>query len=148
MDITKYAMEAAKWMVAIVAVYNYGGLLYDAVLPRTARMHLYNPNWPPHAKFHNGQTMLLGVCLGTLALIILFGVQPLTLPMFLIAAAVAGAYFFAMVFATIFPGTAWIDPEFRDFVPKPLGLNPQQLVSYILCGLLLAAVVIACVWGR
>jgi hypothetical protein len=22
--------------------------------------HVYNPNWPPHAKFHNAQTLLLG----------------------------------------------------------------------------------------
>ena len=140
-------MEIAKWMVAIVAVYNYGGFLYDAVLPRTARMHLYNSAWPPHAKFHNGQTMLLGLFLGTLALVILFAVGPLTLPLFLIAAAVAGVYFLAMAFAPLFPGTAWIDPEFRDFVPKPLGLNPQQLVTYILCTVLAAAVIIACVSG-
>ena len=140
-------MEIAKWMVAIVAVYNYGGFLYDAVLPRTAQMHLYNSAWPPHAKFHNGQTMLLGLFLGTLALVILFGVGPLTLPLFLIAAAVAGVYFLAMAFAPLFPGTAWIDPEFRDFVPKPLGLNPQQLVTYILCTVLAAAVIIACVSG-
>ena len=144
---TKYAMEIAKWMVAVVAVYNYGGLLYDAVLPRTARMHLYNPNWPPHAKFHNGQTMLLGVFLGTLALIMLFCARPLTLPAFLIASAVAGVYFVSMASAQIFRGTAWIDPEFRDMVPKPLGLNPQQLVTYVLCALLAAAVLIACVWG-
>ncbi len=140
-------MDFAKWMVAVVAVYSFGGLLYDAVLPRTARMHLHNPAWPPHAKFHNAQTMLLGVFLGTLALVILFASHPLTLPMFLIAAAVAGSYFLAMVFAPFFPGTAWIDPEFRDFVPKPLGLNPQQLVTYILCGLLTAAVAIACTAG-
>jgi hypothetical protein len=36
-------MEIAKWMLAVVAVFNYGGFLFDAVLPRTARMHLYNP---------------------------------------------------------------------------------------------------------
>jgi hypothetical protein len=137
-------MEIAKWIVVFVAVYNYGGLMYDAVFPRTARMHLYNPAWPPHAKFHNGQTMLLGLALGTLALVILFSVRPLTLPIFLIAAAVAGFYFLTMAFAPLFPGTAWIDPEFRDFVPKPFGLNPQQLVSYILCLLLLAAIIIAC----
>ncbi len=125
-------MEIAKWMVAIVAVYNYGGFLYDAVLPRTARMHLYNPALPPHAKFHNGQTMLLGLFLGTLALVILFAVGPLTLPLFLIAAAVAGVYFLAMALAPLFPGTAWIDPDFREFVPQPLGLNPQQLVTYVL----------------
>ena len=126
-------------MVAVVAVYNYGRLLYDAVLPRTARMHLYNPNWPPHAKFHNGQTMLLGVLLGSLALMILFCSRPLTLPIFLIASAVAGAYFVSMAFAQIFRGTAWIDPEFRALVPKPLGLNPQQLVTYVLSGLVLVS---------
>jgi hypothetical protein len=107
-------------------------------------MHLYNPAWPPHAKFHNGQTMLLGGLLGTLALIILFGAHPLTLPWFLIAAAIAGAYFVAMALAPLFPGTAWVDPEFQAFAPKPLGLNPQQLATYVLCGLLAAAVAIAC----
>ena len=140
-------MEAAKWMVALVAVYSYGGLLYDAILPRTARMHLYNPAWPPHAKFHNAQTMLLGLALGTLALVLLFAVRPLTLPVFLVAAAVAGVYFVAMILAPLFPGTAWIDPEFAEHVPKRFGLNPQQSVSYVLCAVLVLAVVIACVWG-
>lgn len=140
-------MEIAKWMVAVVAVYNYGGFLYDAVFPRTARMHLYNPAWPPHAKFHNGQTMLLGIMLGTLALVILFGVEPLTLRMFLLAAAIAGVYFIAMMFAPFFPGTAWVDPEFREQVPKPFAINPQQLIAYLLCALLAGAVTIACMEG-
>ena len=140
-------MEAATWMVALVAVYNYGGLLYDAVLPRTARMHLYNPAWPPHAKFHNAQTMLLGLALGTLALVLLFAVRPLTLPVLFVAATVAGVYFVAMIFAPVFPGTAWIDPEFAGYVPKRFGLNPQQLVTYVLCTVLVLAVAIACVWG-
>ncbi len=75
--------------------------------------------------------MLLGLFLGTLALVILFAMGPLTLPLFLIAAAVAGVYFLAMVFAPLFPGAAWIDPEFREFVPKPLGFDPQQMVTYV-----------------
>ena len=137
-------MEIAKWMVAFVAVYNFGGLLYDAILPNTARMHLYNPAWPPHAKFHNGQTMLLGIFLGTLTLVILFGFHPLTLPILLVASAVAGVYFVAMVFAPLFPGTAWLDPEFATQFPKPLGLNPQQLVTYIASGVLIIAIAIAC----
>src|SRR6186713_992130 len=34
--------------------------------------HIYNPTWPPHAKFHNAQTMVLGALLGLLTLYILW----------------------------------------------------------------------------
>ena len=99
--------------------------------------------WPPHAKFHNGQTMLMGIMGGTLSLVILFGSRPLTFPLFLIAVAVAGMYWIAMAFSTIFPGTAWYDPEFKDFTPRPLGFSPQQLLGYVLYLLLIVAVVLA-----
>ena len=136
-------MEIAKWIVAFVAVFGFGGFVADFAVPSTARQHQRNPNWPPHAKFHNGQTMLMGIGLGILSLCILFGFRPLTLPLFLIATAVAGSYFVTMALATLFPGTAWIDPEFAQGAPHPLGLHPQQLVSYILCLLLIVAVILA-----
>ena len=136
--------ETAKWIISLVAVFNFGGLFVDALLPVTSRTHLYNPNWPPHAKFHNCQTMLLGVSLGTIALVLLFAVKPLTFPLLVLAAAVAGVYFVAMLAITpIFPGTDWVDPEFKDAFPKPFGLNIQQLVTYILCTLLVMAVALA-----
>lgn len=138
-------MNIAKWMIAIVAVYNFGGLLFDGVLPKTAAMHIRNPAWPPHAKFHNGQTMILGLLLGTLALVILFTAQPLTLPRFLIAAAVAGVYFLAMALAPLFPGTLWVDPEFEGVVPRRFGLNPQQFVTYLLGAFWAVAVAVAIV---
>lgn len=31
--------------------------------------HVLNPHWPPHAKFHNGQTMSIGLCLGFLIIL-------------------------------------------------------------------------------
>ena len=138
-------MEIARWMVAVVAVYNFGGFVYDAVIPKTAAMHLRNPAWPPHAKFHNGQTMLLGMALGLLALSLLFAPGPLTLDRFLVAAAVAGSYFVTMALAPLLPGTAWVDPEFAGFVPRRFGLNPQQFVTYVLLVLLAAAVAMALV---
>ncbi len=136
-------IEIAKWIVAAIAVFNGGGYIADAVIPVTARQHQRNPHWPPHAKFHNGQTMLMGIGLGLLSLFLLFGLRPLTLPLFLVATTVAGMYFVSMAFATIFPGTAWVDPEFAEKTPRPLGLYTQQLVSYVVCVVLIVAVVIA-----
>jgi hypothetical protein len=136
-------VEIAKYIIAFVAVFNYGGLLADAIVPAGAKQHLFNPRWPPHAKFHNGQTMIMGIFSGSIALAILFGSQPLTLPLFLIAAAVAANYFAAMACAQAFPGTAWTDPEFLANRASPLGFAPQQLVSYGLCILVLIAVAVA-----
>ena len=136
-------METAKYIIAFVALFNYGGLVADAIVPSGAKQHLFNPKWPPHAKFHNGQTMAMGIISGSLSLAILFGSRPLTLPLFLIAAAIAANYFVAMAFARAFPGTAWSDPEFAVGLPRPLGLYPQQLVSYALCTLVLIAVCLA-----
>jgi hypothetical protein len=94
-------MEVAKWIVAAIALFNFGGYVADAVIPFTAKQHLDNPHWPPHAKFHNGQTMLIGIGLGLLSLLVLFALRPLTLPMFFLAAAMAGLYFVSMLLAHI-----------------------------------------------
>ena len=136
-------MEIAKWLVALVAVFNFGGFVADALVPGTAKQHLWNPHWPPHAKFHNGQTMLMGIFGGLLSLAILFGTRPLTVPLLLLAAAVAASYFIAMALAPLFPGTGWTDPEFVAETPRPLGLAPQQLVTYLLCAIVLLAVALA-----
>ena len=136
-------MEISKYIIAFVAVLNFGGLIADAVVPATSKQHLWNPLWPPHAKFHNGQTMLMGIFGGSLSLVILLGSQSLTFPLFLIAAAVAANYFAAMTLAPAFPGTDWTDPEFAAETGRPLGLAPQQLISYVLCGLVLAAITLA-----
>jgi len=136
-------MDIAKYLIAFVAVFNFGGFVADALVPATAKQHLWNPHWPPHAKFHNAQTMLMGFFGGGLALAILFGFQPLTLPLFMLATVAAGSYFVTMALAPLFPGTAWTDPEFEAETPKPAGLAPQQLVTYVLCTVVLVAVVLA-----
>ena len=136
-------IEIAKWIVAAIAVFNGGGYIADAVVPSGAKQHIHNPNWPPHAKFHNGQGMFMGIGLGLLSLVTLFAFRPLTLPLFTLATATAGLYFVSMLLAPLFPGTGWSDPEFRDETPAPLGLPPQKLVSIVVCTLLLVALGIA-----
>jgi hypothetical protein len=136
-------MEIAKWLVAFVALYAFGGFIADAIVPATSRQHLWNPAWPPHAKFHNGQTMLMGIFGGSLSLYILFSSQPLTSRMFYLAWAAAAQYWLTMVLAPLFPGTAWYDPEFKKASGRPFGFSPQQILSYVHCGLLVVAAVLA-----
>ena len=136
-------MQTARDLIAFVAVLNFGGLVADAIVPATARQHLFNPHWPPHARFHNAQTMLMGLLGGALSLAILFCAPSLTLPVFLVAAAVAANYFVTMALAPLLPGTAWTDPEFVEGTPRPLGLAPQQLIAYGVCSLVIVAVLLA-----
>ena len=136
-------MEIARYLIAFVALFNFGGLIADAVVPASARQHLFNPHWPPHAKFHNAQTMLMGIVSGSLSLVILFGTRNLTLPVFLLAAVIAANYFAAMALAPLFPKTAWMDPEFAASIPRPLGMAPQQLITYAICGIVVIAILLA-----
>lgn len=136
-------MQISKWLIAFVSVYGgLGGVLFDSVIPATSRQHIGNPAWPPHAKFHNGQTMVLGVLNAFTALALLFALPP-TMPIFLIAAFVAESYFAAMLIAPAFRGTAWSDPEFEDLNPRPLGIPIQKLLSLIATCAVVVAVVIA-----
>jgi hypothetical protein len=54
--------------------------------------------------------------------------------------AAASLYWISLALAQLFPDTAWHDPEFDAEVSHPLGLDPQQLLGYVLCGLLIAAI--------
>ena len=136
-------MEIARHLIAFVAVFNFGGLIADAIVPASARQHLFNPHWPPHAKFHNAQTMLMGIVSGSLSLVLLFGTRKLNLPAFLLAAVIAANYFATMALAPLFPKTAWMDPEFAASIPRPLGMAPQQLITYAICGIVVIAILLA-----
>jgi hypothetical protein len=51
-------------LITLVALWSAGGsYIFD-----WNHTHIYNPHWPPHAKFHNAQTMLLGSFLGCFSL--------------------------------------------------------------------------------
>ncbi|KAJ4422040.1 hypothetical protein N0V82_003336 [Gnomoniopsis sp. IMI 355080] len=95
------------------------GLLLGAwVADYNSESHIFNPRWPPHAKFHCGQTIGLSTVLGAATLFLTW--RPLlrttsrevardSLKM---AAFTGSIYWLTGVAAILFPGTAGLDPEF------------------------------------
>jgi len=137
-------MNVARWIIGFAGVLGAGGLLADYLVWETARQHMKNAAWPPHAKFHNAQTILLGLGLGVLTLVIVIGPDGHSIRGLITASSTASMYWLSMLLAPIFRGTAWSDPEFRAATPRILGMHPQQLlaiciVSMIILGLSVAA---------
>ncbi|CAI6338932.1 unnamed protein product [Periconia digitata] len=94
--------------------------------------HVYNPRWPPHAKFHNGQTMSTGLLLGGTALFHLF-VRPLANPRdnLNVVSWILCLNYVAQVSAVFYPGSLPIDPEFAG---GPGGAFPQAYGAAVLVG--------------
>ena len=79
--------------------------------------HIYNPSWPPHAKFHNAQTMSSGVALSLATLVNLW--RPGSGRVGVDAAALsASVYWVSQLSAFVYPGTASVDPPGRDNWPQ------------------------------
>jgi hypothetical protein len=80
--------------------------------------HVYNPRWPPHAKFHNGQTMSTGVLLGISSLYYLFRPTPNPRQCLNFATWLLSLNWFAQLSASLYPGALPVDPEFGDGFPQ------------------------------
>ncbi|KAF4555577.1 Hypothetical protein D9617_2g055390 [Elsinoe fawcettii] len=79
--------------------------------------HVLNPNWPPHARFHNGQTMSLGVLLCAMVVWLLArstSSKTEAKDSVLLAGLIGSMYCSAGMTAILYPGTDWSDPEFED----------------------------------
>lgn len=86
--------------------------------------HLFNPRWPPHAKFHNGQTLSMGVCLA-LGVLYFTWVKPTYATSIkeeedctTMAAVFGSLYWLTGLSAWFYPNSAGIDPEFGKGFPQ------------------------------
>ena len=90
--------------------------------------HIYNPKWTPHAKFHTGQTMSMGLYLGLSTLYFLWkpisnsaskevqrSLEKERLGMAMVLAAM---YWVTQLAAILYPGTLGYDPEFGEGFPQ------------------------------
>lgn len=117
---------------AVLAVTGVSPLLADFVVPQTAKQHLRNPNWPPHAKFHDGQYVLMSTLTGAIGMRILLRRQGDPQARLYLAAAVATVPWLSMWGALLLPGTAVNDPEFDHAESRVLGMHPQLFLALVM----------------
>lgn len=121
-------ISTGKILITIVALWATGGsYIFD-----WNHTHIYNPRWPPHAKFHNAQTMLLGTMIGLLSLWVLWSQKSDKIAAMRLAIILASLYWITQVGAIFFPGTALVDPEFA----YPGQLPAQLIVDVVMLGML------------
>ncbi|KAJ5875904.1 uncharacterized protein N7529_001488 [Penicillium soppii] len=100
--------------------------------------HIYNPRWPPHAKFHNGQTMSMGLVLGLTTLYYLYrgASTPDIKSHYVHTAAWTGSiYWITQLSAFLYPGSLAVDPEFGTFAPQVY--IASSMLTFAFVGLLL-----------
>ncbi|RYP30821.1 hypothetical protein DL768_011184 [Monosporascus sp. mg162] len=110
------------------------GLLIGAPIADYGPTHMFNPRWPPHAKFHNGQTINLSILLGLATLYYAWrgAATPLLRREFMkITAFVGSIYWLAGLAAILYPGTMGLDPEFGGPAFPQAGL----FTGFAICGL-------------
>lgn len=127
-------MKASNWTPGRIIISFLG--LFTAVSPYLADWnvtHIYNPNWLPHAKFHNAQTMVLGAFLGILSLYCLWFRKTISAKQRLIESAViVSLYWLAQIPAYFFPGTMLQDPGANHVqFPVVFGVEFNQLTMNI-----------------
>jgi hypothetical protein len=88
------------------------------------RTHLFNPNWPPHARFHDAMTIALGTGLGGSALYLLRNRADRR--EVAVGAALPALFWASMGAAFVFPGTAGLEAEFPQYVPRVGGVRINE----------------------
>ena len=83
--------------------------------------HIHNPNWPPPAKFHTGQTMSLGVGLSLLTFWALWRGQATrdsARQAVNVASIAASLYWLTNTSALAYPGAGSVDPPGTEKFPQ------------------------------
>lgn len=122
-------------LTAIAALTTVGGFLAD-----WNRTHLFNPDWPPHAKFHDALTIALGSLLGACGLYFLVGRRRSKCPErdLALGALLPSLFWVAQGASFAFPGAEGFEAEFPEKVPRVKGVWVNERFSSALMLALIA----------
>ena len=108
------AVTAGRILLTLSGIANALG----AFIADFNKTHVFNPKWPPHAKFHNGQTMSMGAGLGLLTLYYTWSSTTAPHETLTTAAFLGSLYWLTGLSAILYPGAKGIDPEFGEGFPQ------------------------------
>ncbi|WP_031470329.1 DUF6640 family protein [Sciscionella sediminilitoris] len=133
-------MSLPRILIVLVAVITMvSTVLADLVVPDLAAQHAFNPGWPPHAKFHDAQYMVMTALLGVIALVLVLRRSGNTRGRLLCAIGILAVPWLGMLGALLFPGTATYDPEFAGRTLFILGVHGQICLATVLLVVLFLA---------
>ncbi len=121
-------------LTSVAALTTVGGFLAD-----WNRTHLFNPDWPPHAKFHDAQTILLGSLLGASGLYFLRGRGKHPEKDLALGALLPSFFWVAQGAGFAFPGAEGFEAEFPEKVPRVRDVWVNERFSSALMLALIAA---------
>jgi hypothetical protein len=130
----KQAGEGRLLLISVGAVTTVGGFAAD-----WNRTHLFNPGWPPHAKFHDALSIALGSLLGASGLYLLLrrGKDPQT--DLALGALLPSLFWVAQAASFAFPGAEGLEAEFPEKVPRVGGVWVNERFASALMLTLIAA---------
>jgi hypothetical protein len=119
-------ISAGKLIISFLSIFTIAG----PYLADWNETHIFNPNWMPHAKFHNAQTMVLGTFLGLITLYWLWVRKSLDDKQgFKESTFIVSLYWVSQFPAILFPGTMLVDPIGKHVeMPIIFGVQFNQLV--------------------
>lgn len=116
MDFAQLLTPGRALMAASNLAYSIGAYIAD-----WNETHVKNPRWPPHARFHNGQTMTMGALLASTSIYYLARKCPTPAAArdsLMTAAIIGSMYTLSSATGGWYPGALWIDPEFGEGKPQ------------------------------
>jgi hypothetical protein len=115
-DHRRVERSGRRLLTSVAVATSAGGFLADF-----NRTHLFNPAWPAHARFHDAMTITLGSMLGISSLYFLHRQDHNPERDLALAAALPSLFWSAQGAAFAFPGTAGLQAEFPQLVPRIRG---------------------------